>query len=456
MARLKLPVIMLCCFTIAALALSRTPQKKSLDGIWLSDGYGNMYEINGDTIRFSQYTAVSCIQTGAGKRVPGSAGDVFAMDGSSRKIDIIAGSSDDEKQINNPSAASNIFIKRVSQKPAACLNETPNTPESNFETLWTTFKEQHGFLKERGVDWDATYRKYRPQVTANTAPEELFRIGSEMIDQLKDAHTSLRWDATHQFRGRRPDPNPLSKEDQQKTLDIIKSKYVRGELRSWCDNKVMYGRLNDTTGYFRVSSFSGYVPNGTFEEGSADLSRALDAVVNDKGIKTLVIDVRLNTGGSDAWGVQIASWLSDTRYLAYTKRARNDPKDPTKWTKPQSKWVLPASGPHFTGKVIELIGRDCISAGETFSMALMGRKPAVIRIGEPTQGVYSDVLGRILPNGWNFGLPNEVFLNEAGKHFEVRGVPPDIKVPVFPREDLQAGRDSGIEKALEIAAQKSP
>ena len=89
-------------------------------------------------------------------------------------------------------------------------------------------------------------------------------------------------------------------------------------------------------------------------------------------------------------------------------------------------------------------------------MALMGRKPAVIRIGEPTQGVYSDVLGRVLPNGWRFGLPNEVFLTEGGKHFEVVGVPPDIKVPVFPREDLQAGRDGALDKALDIAAQKNP
>ena len=456
MAGLKSPVLTVFCFTIAALAFSQAPQKISLDGIWLSDGYGNMYEINGDTIRISQYTSVSCIQTGTAKRVGGGQGDVFVVDGSSRRIEIIAGSSDDEKQLNNPSAASNIIIKRAAQKPAACGTETPNTPESNFEVLWATFNEHHGFLKDRGVDWAATYKKHRPQVTANTTPDELFRIGSEMIDQLKDAHTSLRGDAAHQFRGRRPDPNPLSREDQQKTLDIIKSKYVRGELRPWCDNKVMYGRLNDTTGYLRVSSFSGYVPNGTFEQGSAELAKALDAVVNDKGITTLVIDVRLNTGGSDALGVQIASRLTDTKYLAYVKRARNDPKDPTKWTKPQSKWVLPASGPHFTGRIIELIGRDCVSAGETFSMALMGRKPAVIRIGEPTQGVYSDVLGRVLPNGWNFGLPNEVFLNEAGKHFEVVGVPPDIRVPVFPREDLQAGRDTGLEKALEIAVQKAP
>jgi hypothetical protein len=45
-----------------------------------------------------------------------------------------------------------------------------------------------------------------------------------------------------------------------------------------------------------------------------------------------------------------------------------------------------------------------MSAAETFTQALMGRTPHVLRIGENTQGVFCDVLGRHLPNGWNFGL----------------------------------------------------
>jgi C-terminal processing protease CtpA/Prc len=106
--------------------------------------------------------------------------------------------------------------------------------------------------------------------------------------------------------------------------------------------------------------------------------------------------------------------------------------------------------PRFTGKIILLTGRNSVSAAETFTMALMGRTPAVTRVGENTQGVFSDVLGRRLPNGWRFGLPNEIFLTEAGKTFDGPGIPPDIAVPVFPREDLQQGRDSCLDKALEL------
>jgi C-terminal processing protease CtpA/Prc len=54
-----------------------------------------------------------------------------------------------------------------------------------------------------------------------------------------------------------------------------------------------------------------------------------------------------------------------------------------------------------------------------------------------------------LPNGWTFGLPNELFLTKTGKSFDAHGVPPDIRAPVFPKVDLEGGRDSALEKALE-------
>ena len=78
----------------------------------------------------------------------------------------------------------------------------------------------------------------------------------------------------------------------------------------------------------------------------------------------------------------------------------------------------------------------------------MGREPHITRIGEHTQGVFSDVLGRTLPNGWQLGLPNELFLTEDGAYFDGPGIPPDIEVPVFRRNDLDAGLDPALERAV--------
>jgi len=79
----------------------------------------------------------------------------------------------------------------------------------------------------------------------------------------------------------------------------------------------------------------------------------------------------------------------------------------------------------------------------------MGRTPRVVRIGENTQGVFSDVLDRKLPNGWRFGLPNEIYRDSKGKVFDGAGISPDIPAPVFADEDVAAGRDPGMAKALE-------
>jgi C-terminal processing protease CtpA/Prc len=90
-----------------------------------------------------------------------------------------------------------------------------------------------------------------------------------------------------------------------------------------------------------------------------------------------------------------------------------------------------------------------VSAAETFTQALINREPAVTRVGQNTQGVFSDVLGRRLPNGWRFGLPNERFVTN-GKSYDGPDIPPTIAVPVFPPADLANGRDTAIEKALQI------
>ena len=73
-----------------------------------------------------------------------------------------------------------------------------------------------------------------------------------------------------------------------------------------------------------------------------------------------------------------------------------------------------------------LTGGSQMSAGETFTQAMMNRSPRPVRIGQNTQGVFSDVLQRTLPNGWQFIVPNEEFRTRDWKAFDGPGIPPDI------------------------------
>ena len=163
-----------------------------------------------------------------------------------------------------------------------------------------------------------------------------------------------------------------------------------------------------------------------------------------------MIDVRLSFGGSDELGLAIASRLATSEYLAYSVQARADPADRDQWTPANPIVVRPSSRPGFRGRVIELTGPITMSAAETFTQALMGRAPHVMRIGENTQGVFCDVLDRHLPNAWTFGLPNAVYRTPEGIAFDARGIPPDIEAPVFADVDIAAGKDAAVAKAVQI------
>jgi C-terminal processing protease CtpA/Prc len=101
-----------------------------------------------------------------------------------------------------------------------------------------------------------------------------------------------------------------------------------------------------------------------------------------------------------------------------------------------------------------LTGGSQISAGETFTQAMMNRTPRPIRVGENTQGVFSDTLQRRLPNGWEYILPNEEFRTLAWKSFDGAGIPPDIRKPVFTPAELTNHRDSAFTEAVKLLSDK--
>ena len=78
----------------------------------------------------------------------------------------------------------------------------------------------------------------------------------------------------------------------------------------------------------------------------------------------------------------------------------------------------------------------------------MRELPNVTIIGDATQGVFSDVMTWQLPNGFEIGLSNEFYLSTDGDWFEGQGVPVDIEVPFFTRENREQEVDAGIEAAV--------
>lgn len=363
------------------------------------------------------------------------------------------GRSADVKRLHFDGTAADIFLQRISQRPATCVHATENSPQQNYAIFWQTFAENYAFFGLRGIDWHSVDSKFRSHVTAATKPEELFAIFRQMIEPLHDTHTGIdATDIKQEFDGGRQNPNNLEEDDWKKALALIDSHYIRGQMRSFGNGRLQFGMLDQSVGYLRVTAFYGYLEKYSYTDELHALESALDAIFQDatQNLSGLVIDVRLNHGGDDPLGIEIASRLTNRKYLAYSKVTRNNLDGALHFTDPQQSWVVGASRPGFRGNVVLLTGPDTVSAGETFAMALLGREPHVTRVGLNTQGVFSDVLNRHLPNGWQFHLPNEVYLTSGGKAFDGTGIPPDIRLGFFSHEDLHSGRDAALQEALKI------
>ncbi len=429
---------------------------QSLDGVWRSEGYGDVFVIKGPDWKTFEVTSVTCLAGFSATRSAGATVDREAtiranedFDTDSPQFFVRLNRSNDHKRLHLEGAASDIRIDRIPRIPVVCDHLTPDTPENNFEVFTRTWAEQYISFDLKHVDWQNLVAANRAKVTAKTLPPELFDILAGMIRPFGDAHTSINApNIKRNFKGFK-----LGLERTPKSaLEITDRVYLKNGLDTFCKRQVRYGHIDAATGYLRILSFEGYSAAGEFETDLAELENALDAIFSDPNLKALVIDVRINSGGADPLGLAIASRLTARPYLAYTKVARADPVDRSKWTPGDPSIVRPSARPGFGGPVVELTGPSTVSAGETFTQALMGRTPHITRIGENTQGVFSDVLGRRLPNGWRFGLPNEVFLTPDGKAFDGSGIPPDIPVAVFAASDLTAGKDPAMAKAIEVLA----
>ncbi|MEW2373747.1 S41 family peptidase [Streptomyces sp. NPDC006656] len=444
---------------VGAAAPAATAHQPTTDGIWRTDGYGTVLSIRKGTLQEYQTTAVSCIAGDTARRTgPGA----YTTPGGI-VLTVRTRGDFDRASVRLDGGVGERNLRRMKELPGDCTRSAPGAPLASFGVFWQPSEENYPFFAAKGVDWHAVRDWYRPTVHEGTTPYELFAVFSKMIEPLHDAHVAV-WDVDGDGDG---DPDRAFAQVRPGTvrpdgeLDAQVKKFVverdlenARNLQDFAAGRITYADLPGGQGYLRISGFGGYAGGGaSYAAELAELDKALDTVFGQertRHLKGMVIDVRINGGGSDALGLHIAGRLTDTPYLAYSKRARNDPADPTRHTRPQPLYVTPSQGPRYTGPVAVLTGGSTVSAGETFTQALMDRPGRTVRIGQPTQGVFSDVMVRKLPDGMSVWLPNEELLTRSGRTFDGAGIPPHLTEPVFTTEEFDQNKDSAFDRAVKI------
>lgn len=442
---------LLLALALAATAPGAPGTGTGLDGVWRTDGYGTLVTVGAWGMQEYQTTAVSCLKGDFSK----ARAEQGTYDSDGDVLTLRLASDTRHALLGDDSAVGHRRLTRISALPAACTRPSSTDPRASFDVFWQSFEENYPFFAAKGIDWHAVRDHYRPLVHENTPRSELFGIFSRMIEPLHDAHVLVQ-DGDRTYGVVRPGTTAPGRELDSRVKKFVVARDLKGATgrQDFADGLITYADLDGGLGYLRIADFDGYDPDDdSYAADLTELDRMLNTVLTPartRSLRGLIIDLRVNGGGSDALGIHIAERLTDTPYVAYSKRVRNDPADPSRHTPPEPVRVTPARGPRYTGPVALLTGGSTISAGETFTQALIDRPGRTVRIGQPTQGVFSDILVRYLPDGMAAWLPNEEFLTRTGRTFDGAGIPPDITEPVFTDEEFAKNRDSAFDRAVAL------
>jgi len=162
-----------------------------------------------------------------------------------------------------------------------------------------------------------------------------------------------------------------------------------------------------------------------------DIHTIADAIIDEiKNTKACIIDLRFNGGGDDLVGLDFLSHFIDKPYNVYSKKRRFKGG----FAGNQTIKIEPSKN-HYAKKIYLLTSSYTVSAAETTILATLNF-PNFKKIGSNTNGAFSDILNKKLPNGWNYWLSNEVYEGINGKNYEVSGIPPDYKIDYPIDEEL--------------------
>lgn len=463
-----------------------TPTLPSVDlayqGYWNAPGYGTVLDISEDTVTLYKYTSDYCILQDQFDNVTTSVLErSVELQSSSNQLNWFAGYG------TKTFGAPGMLLDKVSALPASCSSDvlSPGSSMSNadlFALYSQIMKEYYVDFSRNNVDWDTL--SYNQSLTITQQASSLLEAVYQTFVPLADGHNS--WQSaqgqTVQVLGKPTHYMRLIEEyavahglsyplveneldnatinainlyvEAQLELEMeIMASYATTDIESAADERVFWTSINNI-GYLRIDAMTGY---STAANSTDDLTRVTSALDNINAIldealtalsdtQGMIIDIRGNGGGNDYISLAIASRFTDSAFTAYKKYAR----DGSGYTAVREVTVSPSENVTYTNKpVVLLVSTNTASAAEVFAMTL-SQLDQVSVVGEPTQGIFSDILSWVLPGEHELGLSNEVYLTADDEWLEGEGVAVDIQQAYFNLSDRQQQKDSGIEKALEL------
>ena len=404
----------------------------TLGGVWRSRGYGWIWSVEGGKINNYDESGTLCLEN-------------WDVEYDVEDLNIRFETNEDESQISVSlgDPAYKYTFDRIPELPEACRREHASDPLSVFDAVVETITSHYAFLETRKIDWPTLVASTRSKITGDMTETQLYDAVRELLSHFHDAHIGLEAtvgdrDFEYYPDNDNPAPEPPTADANTETslpgywnYRIVR-KLLGDTLHTAADGEITYGLIDSDIGYLGIASMADY--------SRAALDQALDrALKMFESTKAVIVDVSMNDGGYDTFARSIASRFAADSAIGYYKYAGD-----SAGASPQPIYILPSASRRYTGPVYLMTSHATLSAGEVFVLA-MRSLPNVTQIGERTNGSFSDVLSKALPNGWLLDLSNEIYLDSTGALWEGAGIPPKIALRMRPRRhaseiDVEAAR----------------
>jgi carboxyl-terminal processing protease len=78
--------------------------------------------------------------------------------------------------------------------------ETPLAYRTDTDALWTAVRDRYAYLPDKAVNWERARQIYDAQADTVTSRRGLLGVLERLLDEIYDAHATLRTNSTHSFR----------------------------------------------------------------------------------------------------------------------------------------------------------------------------------------------------------------------------------------------------------------
>jgi hypothetical protein len=316
------------------------------------------------------------------------------------------------------------FEKRAVRPPPAI---TAALAAESFDQLWGSFDRDYAmFILRPEVDWAALRTQFRGRAVEVKSAYAFATVCAEMLKPLRDLHIWMDVAGT---------PVPVFNRERQGNANPSATRKLLGALET-AGPRVQWAKTSDRIGYIVIHQWN-----------DAAIPRQVDEVLEQmRDTRGLIIDVRLNGGGSEPQAEEVAGRFLDGEFVYAFSQFRNGPQH-TNLTEKSPRTASPRGPWRYGRPVVLLIGQKCMSSNESF-VAMMTGASQVTTMGDRTCGSSGNPRMVRLPIEVTVSLPRWVDFLPDGTPLDERGVQPQVPFKAQPGA-FDGDRDDLLTAALE-------